>query len=245
LKNLIFFNLISYFGLYIFIKIKILELNRQLSNQCGDQYLLNSFKSKQRKGVLRRAVFSDHQRKGLEAAFLKQKYISKPDRKRLAAKLNLKDSQVKIWFQNRRMKWRNNKERELMKSKSLNKKCDMIIRNQEFYHSPLGALNLVSDSLSINKEHVFNQKLNIIETANKIQYESQVEAINLKNSPISVEEEILGNKNYQIRQDPISVTSQLDEYSNSSSSAIALSPASSTISQKFYDSEKNKESSVE
>lgn len=79
------------------------------------------FRPKQRRGVLRRAVFSDSQRKGLEAAFLKQKYISKPDRKKLAARLNLKDSQVKIWFQNRRMKWRNSKEREMMKSKSLEK----------------------------------------------------------------------------------------------------------------------------
>jgi len=79
------------------------------------------FRAKQRRGVLRRAVFSDSQRKGLEAAFVKQKYISKPDRKKLASKLALKDSQVKIWFQNRRMKWRNSKERELMKNKNLNK----------------------------------------------------------------------------------------------------------------------------
>ncbi len=78
-------------------------------------------KAKQRRGVLRRAVFSDSQRKGLESAFIKQKYISKPDRKKLAAKLSLKDSQVKIWFQNRRMKWRNSKEREMMKSKNLAK----------------------------------------------------------------------------------------------------------------------------
>ncbi|KAG7467927.1 hypothetical protein MATL_G00137390 [Megalops atlanticus] len=66
--------------------------------------------------MLRRAVFSDLQRKALERMFQKQKYISKPDRKKLAAKLGLKDSQVKIWFQNRRMKWRNSKERELLSS---------------------------------------------------------------------------------------------------------------------------------
>jgi hypothetical protein len=44
--------------------------------------------------MLRRAVFSDFQRKGLEKRFQLQKYISKPDRKKLAEKLGLKDSQV-------------------------------------------------------------------------------------------------------------------------------------------------------
>ncbi|XP_070564530.1 homeobox protein DBX1-like [Ptychodera flava] len=71
-------------------------------------------RGKPRRGMLRRAVFSDAQRKGLEKKFQQQKYISKPDRRKLAAKLGLKDSQVKIWFQNRRMKWRNSKERELL-----------------------------------------------------------------------------------------------------------------------------------
>uniref|UniRef100_A0A7N8X2V4 Developing brain homeobox 1a n=1 Tax=Mastacembelus armatus TaxID=205130 RepID=A0A7N8X2V4_9TELE len=73
-------------------------------------------RGKPRRGMLRRAVFSDIQRKALEKMFQKQKYISKPDRKKLASKLGLKDSQVKIWFQNRRMKWRNSKERELLSS---------------------------------------------------------------------------------------------------------------------------------
>ncbi|XP_023344952.1 homeobox protein DBX1 [Eurytemora carolleeae] len=73
-------------------------------------------RGKPRRGMLRRAVFSDFQRKGLEKRFQIQKYISKPDRKKLAEKLGLKDSQVKIWFQNRRMKWRNSKERELLAS---------------------------------------------------------------------------------------------------------------------------------
>lgn len=44
--------------------------------------------------MLRRAVFSDLQRKALERTFQKQKYISKPDRKKLASKLGLQDSQV-------------------------------------------------------------------------------------------------------------------------------------------------------
>lgn len=46
---------------------------------------------------MRRAVFSDLQRKGLEKRFQIQKYISKPDRKKLAEKLGLKDSQVSLF----------------------------------------------------------------------------------------------------------------------------------------------------
>ncbi|XP_055601498.1 homeobox protein 5 [Uranotaenia lowii] len=76
----------------------------------------HSTRGKPRRGMMRRAVFSDSQRKGLEKRFQLQKYISKPDRKKLAERLGLKDSQVKIWFQNRRMKWRNSKERELLAS---------------------------------------------------------------------------------------------------------------------------------
>lgn len=71
-------------------------------------------RGKPRRGMMRRAVFSDGQRVGLEKRFQMQKYISKPDRRKLAEKLGLRDSQVKIWFQNRRMKWRNSKERELL-----------------------------------------------------------------------------------------------------------------------------------
>ena len=57
---------------------------------------LGSLRGKPRRGMLRRAVFSDFQRKGLEKMFQSQKYISKPDRKKLADKLMLKDSQVCI-----------------------------------------------------------------------------------------------------------------------------------------------------
>lgn len=47
-----------------------------------------------RRGILRRAVFSEEQRKELERTFRRQKYISKTDRNKLAANLSLKESQV-------------------------------------------------------------------------------------------------------------------------------------------------------
>ncbi|XP_021353738.1 H2.0-like homeobox protein isoform X1 [Mizuhopecten yessoensis] len=59
-----------------------------------------------RKRSWSRAVFSNLQRKGLEKRFEVQKYVTKPDRRQLAAMLGLTDAQVKVWFQNRRMKWR-------------------------------------------------------------------------------------------------------------------------------------------
>ncbi|XP_040199827.1 homeobox protein DBX2 [Rana temporaria] len=82
--------------------------------------LPNDSNNKTRRVILRRAVFSDDQRKALEKMFQKQKYISKTDRKKLAVNLSLKESQVKIWFQNRRMKWRNSKEKEVLSNRCVN-----------------------------------------------------------------------------------------------------------------------------
>lgn len=48
-----------------------------------------------RKRSWSRAVFSSLQRKGLEKRFQIQKYITKPDRRQLAATLGLTDAQVR------------------------------------------------------------------------------------------------------------------------------------------------------
>ena len=54
--------------------------------------------SGKRKKSWTRAVFSHLQRKGLEKRFQMQKYITKPDRRQLAASLGLTDAQVNIYY---------------------------------------------------------------------------------------------------------------------------------------------------
>ena len=51
-----------------------------------------------------RTTFSDEQLHELEQKFARNKYLSAKERQRMAEVLGLTDSQVKTWFQNRRMK---------------------------------------------------------------------------------------------------------------------------------------------
>lgn len=53
-----------------------------------------------------RTIFSAEQLEKLEAEFARQQYMVGPERLVLAASLRLSESQVKVWFQNRRIKWR-------------------------------------------------------------------------------------------------------------------------------------------
>ena len=63
----------------------------------GGPHHLNPMGNGKRKKSWTRAVFSHLQRKGLEKRFQMQKYITKPDRRLLAASLGLTDAQVRLF----------------------------------------------------------------------------------------------------------------------------------------------------
>lgn len=67
---------------------------RQPISMAENQSMQTNNGNSKRKRSWSRAVFSQLQRKGLEIQFQIQKYITKPDRRKLAARLGLTDAQV-------------------------------------------------------------------------------------------------------------------------------------------------------
>ncbi|XP_060089325.1 barH-like 2 homeobox protein [Heteronotia binoei] len=85
------------------------ELKCHGTKEEGDREITSSRDSppvRAKKPRKARTAFSDHQLNQLERSFERQKYLSVQDRMDLAAALNLTDTQVKTWYQNRRTKWK-------------------------------------------------------------------------------------------------------------------------------------------
>ena len=53
-----------------------------------------------------RPLFSPHQIEIMENEFAKKRYVTEEKRTQLALEVNLTETQVKTWFQNRRTKWK-------------------------------------------------------------------------------------------------------------------------------------------
>lgn len=79
----------------------ISEIVRNAGQLDATSHLLGHRMKRKRK---LRTVFTEKQLEGLETKFAEKKYLSVPDRMELAGRLELSETQVKTWFQNRRMK---------------------------------------------------------------------------------------------------------------------------------------------
>ncbi|XP_067863294.1 homeobox protein HMX1-like [Heptranchias perlo] len=89
-----------------------------------------------------RTVFSRSQVFQLESTFDMKRYLSSSERAGLAASLHLTETQVKIWFQNRRNKWKRQLAADL-EAVNLSHSAQRIVRVPILYHenSPPGALS--------------------------------------------------------------------------------------------------------
>ena len=71
-------------------------------NNKGDANSKDRFKAKKRT----RTIFTPVQLERLESTFSRQQYVAGEERRRLAASLKLTETHVKVWFQNRRIRFR-------------------------------------------------------------------------------------------------------------------------------------------
>ncbi|KAL3063556.1 hypothetical protein OYC64_003176 [Pagothenia borchgrevinki] len=80
--------------------------DRSHGSSSPDSEFRESGEQRLKKGRKARTAFSEQQLLRLERSFQSQRYLSVQDRMRLAAELQLRDMQVKTWYQNRRTKWK-------------------------------------------------------------------------------------------------------------------------------------------
>ncbi|XP_052771696.1 homeobox protein MOX-1-like [Mya arenaria] len=103
--------------------------------------------NKQTKGKRVRTIFTPEQLERMEAEFERQQYMVGTERYYLASSLNLTEAQVKVWFQNRRIKWR---KQHLEQQKAKLNSMDMFCHDQSESDDDSDDENRTSDDVTTN-----------------------------------------------------------------------------------------------
>ncbi|XP_028391223.1 homeobox protein EMX2-like isoform X1 [Dendronephthya gigantea] len=85
-----------------------------------------------------RTAFSTDQIKSLEKRFVSNHYVVGAERQKLATELDLSEAQVKVWFQNRRTKYKKEKELEKLGKRRIKRKGEHHIRKWQILTKHFG-----------------------------------------------------------------------------------------------------------
>ncbi|XP_045191266.2 homeobox protein HMX3-B-like [Mercenaria mercenaria] len=123
-------------------------LSKSLTNDdhCSDS---GDDEKKNRRKKKTRTVFSRSQVFQLESTFDMKRYLSSSERAGLAASLQLTETQVKIWFQNRRNKWKRQLAAELEAANMAHTAAHRMVRVPILYHDTASGHGSGSDSRSV------------------------------------------------------------------------------------------------
>lgn len=125
-----------------------------------------------------RSSFTTEQTNCLEREFKKVQYISNTQRKEIADALNISESAVKIWFQNRRMKnkkeycgniYQEHSSRKMWKlpnTRLTTSNTVQLINDKTTYFEPSNETNINNELNSNDDSKTNSQKINIKDTVN-------------------------------------------------------------------------------